>query len=113
MPGGGLTKALAAGVGMVVGAGLLEVLGFKLGAVVGLAVKISAPGGVFATAVPVGAGEEALLLPLVAVVPQPQAAKKSSSVIISKAPFPSTSPVELMWQCRIPTLLFRGQSSII
>lgn len=47
--------------------------------------------------VSVGAGVRALLLlPLVAVVPQPQTAKNSSSVSLSNAPFSSTSPVDLL-----------------
>lgn len=69
-----------------------------LGAAVGVVVKISAPGGVLGV-VPDGGCVTApllLLLPLVAVVPQPQTTKKSSSVILSNAPLPSKSPVEIV-----------------
>lgn len=83
---------LEAGVGTMVGT-VVEVAESPLGAVVGEAVNISAPDRALVV-VPDGAGVAALLLlPLVAVVPQPHTTKNWSSSTTSKAPLPFTSPV--------------------
>lgn len=94
---------------MAVGAGVFGVAGLPLGAAVGVVVKISAPGEVFVL-VSDGAGVTLLLLlllPLVAVVPQPHTTKKSWSVIISNKPFPSASPVQLSRQQSYRTVVSR------
>lgn len=90
VPGGGLVLLMVLGPG--VGAGVLVEVGPPLGTAVGEVVNVSTPDGVL-VCVPDGAGVlTLLLLPLVAVVPQPQTTKNWSSSTISSAPLPSTSP---------------------